>query len=114
MGWRPVNKKNEYGLWSVNYLVPKTRPNLAFAFQAVSRLLNCPTAEFREALSHIFKYLRGTAKYTIVLGGAKIADDSPRLLSYSDADWGPNDQGRRSISGYVFMFRGVGVSWSEC
>ena len=50
-------------------------------------------------MTHIFKYLRGTADASLVLGRI---DQHCNLVGYTDADWGANDASRRSTSGYLF------------
>ena len=40
-------------------------------------------------------------------------DSKPFLESYVDADWAGDLDGRKSTSGYLFMFAGRAVSWQS-
>jgi hypothetical protein len=66
-------------------------------------------------VQHILWYLRGTLDYTLVLGGdaKSTGKETPRVYGYSDADWGNDQETRRSTSGYCFFLAGSLVSWSS-
>lgn len=38
---------------------------------------------------------------------------STDIIGYSDADWGSNQNNRKSISGFVFLLGGGALSWSS-
>ena len=102
---------------SLMYLVTGTRPDLGFAVGAASRYLTCPTQGHWEGIMHIMRYLRGTLNHSLILGG-RYGGDKTRfggtpLIGYSDADWGSNDESRRSISGYIFLRGHSLLSWSS-
>ena len=102
---------------SLMYLVTGTRPDLGFAVGAASRYLTCPTQGHWEGIMHIFRYLQGTLDHSLILGGRNGGDKTRSggtpLIGYSDADWGSNDESRRSISGYIFMLGKSLLSWSS-
>jgi hypothetical protein len=95
---------------SLMYLMIGTRADLAFAVGAVSQFMAAPGADHWLAVQHIFRYVQGTADLKLHLGGSK--GELP-LLGYSDADWGANDSGRKSISGYCFKLGAGTISWSS-
>ena len=99
---------------SLMYLVTGTRPDLGFAVGAASRFLTCPTSHQWEGILHVMRYLQGTLRHSLILGGAEgETGHALKLIGYSDADWGANDEERRSISGYSFFLGGGLVSWSS-
>jgi hypothetical protein len=104
---------------SLMYLVTGTRPDLAFTVGAASQFLTCPKLHHWNGLMHCLRYVKATANLQLVLGEGVAPWDRgrplgiPRLSGYSDADWGANDKGRRSISGYVFQLGKSTVSWSS-
>ena len=61
---------------------------------------------------HVMRYVRGTLGQALVLGKGKGAN-SWLLEGYTDADWGANDESRRSISGYCFIYGNGAISWSS-
>jgi hypothetical protein len=63
---------------------------------------NPQVVHFREA-TRVLAYLKGTAGYGIVLGGA--SGGVPRTLSvYVDADWAGDPESRRSTAGHMHIF----------
>jgi len=80
---------------------------------ASSRFLSSPTYHQWQGLQHVFRYLKGTLEYTLELGGQQSQGRQPKVVGYTDADWGANDDLRRSISGYTFYFGSSLVSWSS-
>lgn len=99
---------------SLMYLVTGTRPDLAFAVGAASRYLTCPTKHHWEGIMHVMRYLKSTLDTGLVLG--RKSGEAPgqlQLYAHSDADWGANDEERRSISGYTFTLGQGLVSWSS-
>ena len=95
---------------SLMYLMVCTRPDLAFAVGAVSRFMSCPVEEHWEAVKRILRYVQGTKDNKLVLGGVV---GEATMVGYTDADWGGNDNNRRSISGYCFLLGEGAVSWSS-
>ena len=63
-------------------------------------------------VKHVFRYLLGTVnnklRFTKSGGGLE-------LFGFSDADWGANEDNRKSISGYYFSLnqRGPAISWKS-
>jgi hypothetical protein len=95
---------------SLMYLMVGTRPDLAFAVGAVSQFMACPTKTHWEAVKHIFRYVSATTQLKLALGQSK---GEPKVVGYSDADWGANDINRRSISGYAFKLGDGAISWAS-
>jgi hypothetical protein len=95
---------------SLMYLMVGTRPDLAFTVGAISQFMAAPQQEHWTLVQHVFRYVKGTADFKLALGGQK---GELQLVGYSDADWGSNDAGRKSISGYCFKLGQGAISWSS-
>jgi hypothetical protein len=72
--------------------------------------MSCPTEEHMDAVRRIFRYVKGTIDFKLVLGGSM---ESMMLKGFSDADWGANDTTRKSISGYCFTLGAGAITWSS-
>jgi hypothetical protein len=93
---------------SINYLMTKTRPDLAYSIGLLSRFMANPSLLHRKALDHLWKYLG----YTWNLG--LLFHSSPNsLIGYTDADWGGDIGTRKSTIGYTFLFRGAAIAWNS-
>jgi hypothetical protein len=104
-------EKFQSAVGSLMYLGTSTRPDICFAIGAVSRYLTCPTREHWQLVTHILRYLSKTRGVSLVLGADK--DGGVGLIGWSDADWGANDDTRRSISGYVYKMGAGAVTWGS-
>lgn len=94
---------------SLLYLVQGTRPDLTFAVNNVSRFNNNPGKPHWEAVKRILRYLKGTSSLKLEYS----KNDKSRIVGYSDADWGGDQDDRRSCTGYVFTFSGGAISWAS-
>ena len=92
---------------SLMYAMLCTRPDLAYAVSQLSQFNSKPTSKHYAATKHVLRYLKSTSNLGITYGRNAMV-----LEGYSDADWGSND-GRKSISGYVFMLCGGAISWES-
>jgi hypothetical protein len=79
----------------------------------LSRFLQNPGQAHVTACKRAFRYLKGTPKLGLVLGGTESITPTVELLSYSDSDWGGNHDDRRSTTGFVIKLAGSVVSWSS-
>jgi Reverse transcriptase (RNA-dependent DNA polymerase) len=91
---------------SLMYASLRTRPDISFAVQTVSRFSTKPGFIHWDAIKRIFWYLKGTKDLWLSFGHAKID-----LAGYADAD-GSMAKDRHAISGYAFIVHGGAVSWS--
>ena len=88
------------------YLSVATRPDIAYAVSNVAKFCANPTRQHWTAVKRIFRYLRGTQKY-----GLLYKRNSSECVGFSDADWGGDQDDRKSTSGYIFQVGGTAVSW---
>jgi hypothetical protein len=91
---------------SLMYAMVCTRPDIAYAVGVVSRYMNNPGKEHREAVKWILRYLRGTTTHALCFGGSDTF-----LQGYVDSDMAGDKDSRRSTTGYVFTIGGTTVSW---
>ena len=90
------------------YAMLATRPDLAYSIQQISQHSQKPTSTHEKAAKQGLRYLSGTAEEGITYDGKK----GLKLEGWCDASWGA-EEGRESVSGYVFTLAGGAVSWSS-
>ena len=92
---------------SLLYVMVCTRPDIAYAVQAVSQHITTFRHIHREAVKRIFTYLKATQEYSLCLGG-----NAPIQLSVqADADWASDPADRKSITGYFLSLNGGAFAW---
>lgn len=99
-----LNYNRAVGL--LNYLVLCTRPDLAFTAGQLAQHLKKPSADNWSAFKRVLRYLQGTYKDGLVLGGGSI-----ELKVFADSDYAGCPITRRSTSGYIAHVGGGCVSW---
>ena len=106
----PIPGQERYAelLGGIMYTMVSTRPDIAHAVSVLSRFI----ADGRHGATHwkaalrLLSYLKGTAKYKLVLGGT-----STDLVGFSDSSWADDQVDRRSSQGYCFTLGSGVVSW---
>lgn len=96
---------------SLMWAVVGTRPDLAYVTNALSQHNENPTARHWGAVKRVLRYLKGTKNSGIVFGPS--GSSEIKLEAYSDADYGNDTDGRKSISGYVIYLCGGPISWAS-
>lgn len=97
-------------LGALMFLNQGTRPDIASAITSLGRFVMNPGKVHWNALKRVFRYLKGTKKYTLTYYSSH---KNPTLTGYSDADWAENLDTRRFTTGYVFTLQGGAISWSS-
>lgn len=103
-----VNVPYKEAVGSLFYLAMVSRPDIAYAVNAVSQYAEAPTKERWNAVKRIIKYVKGTMEYGILFK----PDEPPSLKAYSDADFAGDRATRRSTSGSVIFAGEAAVSWA--
>jgi hypothetical protein len=93
------------------YAMQATRPDIAFAVTALSQFCSKPTTQHLQAVTRVFRYLRGTPGHGITYRGEGSTTSTPVLSGYCDSDWAEDVNDRKSITGYAFMLGNACVSW---
>lgn len=104
----PVNVPYKEAVGSLLYLAMVTRPDIAYAVNAVSQYAETPSKERWNAVKRIIKYVKGTTGYGILFK----PDKPPNLKTYSDADFAGDKATRKSTSGSVIFVGETAVSWA--
>lgn len=89
---------------SLLYLSTITRPDISFAVNYLSRFNNQPKVSHWKMVKRIFQYLKGTVCTGICFNG------DPKLIAYTDSDYGGDTLTGRSTSG-VLILRGGPIVW---
>ncbi|MCO5594128.1 hypothetical protein L7F22_048149 [Adiantum nelumboides] len=99
-------------LGSVRYLVTCTRPDVCLAAGVHSRFMHNPGNVHWQSNKRMVKYLNHTNDFGITYH-ASLNKDAPRLIGWSDSDWGGDQDTRYSTSGFVFVLAGGAISWQS-
>lgn len=91
------------------YITVTARPDLATAVSSVARFSHNPGQIHWRAVLMILRYLQGTIRMRIQLGGKP---KYPELRAYVDSDWA-GDKTRKSRTGFVIFLNGSPVIWSS-
>ena len=106
---KPVNSTMFKSLvGSLRYLT-FTRPDIMYAVGLVSRYMEYPREDHFQAAKRILRYVKGT----INQGLFYTQTEDPRLVGYSDSDYGGDLDTRKSTSGYLFHIGSAAFSWSS-
>ncbi|GJW79147.1 zinc finger, CCHC-type containing protein [Tanacetum coccineum] len=90
------------------YAMTSTRPDIAYAVGRLSRFTSNPSRQHWQAITRVFKYLKGTMNYGLSYMGY------PSVLEgYSDASWINHVKDSSSTSGWVFLLGGGAISWAS-
>ena len=86
-----------------------TRPDLSYKVGLESQFMQLPRKPHLDAVRHTLCYVRSTLDYALFY-----AADAPLVLyGYTDVDWAGSIANRRSMSGFIFSFGSVVVTWSS-
>ncbi|XP_063786088.1 uncharacterized protein LOC134934627 [Pseudophryne corroboree] len=101
---REIPYQNAVG--SLMYANTETRPDITCSEPASQFAIN-PGRQHWIAVKRILRYQKYTS--SIKLGFTKSEDSS--LKVFCDADWGSDEDDRRSYTGYLFILADAAVSW---
>ncbi|GJS62863.1 zinc finger, CCHC-type containing protein [Tanacetum coccineum] len=106
---KPVDQlKYSRAIGCLMYAMTSTRPDIAYAVGRLSRFTSNPSRQHWQAITRVFKYLKGTMNYGLSYMGY------PSVLEgYSDASWINHVEDSSSTSGWVFLLGGGAISWAS-
>ncbi len=98
------------------YLAHMSRPDIAHITGLLSRFLENPGKKHWEAAKRVLRYLKGTINLGLVFEGnyhstEKDANEYLQIEAYSDADWGRDLHGRKSVFGFIIQLNGCPITW---
>lgn len=107
-------KVYQRGVGMLQWLCLNTRPDIAFATNALGIKASAPTEEDYKMLIHCIKYLKGTLDYGLqyISGNTKLYGEEFLLHGFADASYAPPDS-RKSVSGFAIYLNGNLVSWGS-
>lgn len=91
------------------YISITARPDISTAVSACGRYAQNPGEKHWEAILQIVRYLQGTRKLRLRLGGAKNIE----LCACSDADWAADLDQRNSRTGYTISLGNSLIVWNS-
>ena len=94
---------------SNNYLAQCTRPDIALAVSILSRHLASPTKAALKAARNTASYAAATADYGLLYTRA----DKLSLSVYCDASFAPDENNRKSRTGYIIFINNTPVAWKS-
>ncbi|KAH9781781.1 hypothetical protein KPL71_008610 [Citrus sinensis] len=94
---------------SLMYAMVCTRADIAYVVSLVSRFMSDPGKEHWDAVKWIMRYLRGTPDHVLMY--RRLKQDENSIVEYVDSDFAGDLDGRKSMSGYLFMVNGCLICW---
>jgi hypothetical protein len=90
------------------YLASYTRPDINYAVSVLSRFMSSSTESHWNAAERVLRYLKGTINQSLTYSGTGGVD---KPVTFLDADFGADEDTRRSTSGMVVTLNGRAVMW---
>nr|GEW63236.1 zinc finger, CCHC-type [Tanacetum cinerariifolium] len=90
------------------YAMTSTRPDIAYVVGRLSRFTSNPSRHHWDAITRVFKYLKGTINY-----GLSYIRYPLVLEGYSDASWINHVEDLSSTSGWLFLLEGGTILWAS-
>lgn len=99
---------------SLNYLAINTRPDTSYVLSRLSEANKGPSEKHLELLKHFWRYVAGTRKLGLKIGGMEFANtDNLQLQAYGDAAFADDLLTRASTGGHVVFLAGSPVHWKS-
>ncbi|KAG5871041.1 hypothetical protein JTB14_021188 [Gonioctena quinquepunctata] len=92
---------------SLMYLSLVSRPDISYSVAYLSRFLDKPRKSTWEAGKRILRYLNHTKEYGLQFK----KENMQELMALCDADWGGDQETRKSVSGFVCFHAGNPIAW---
>ena len=90
------------------HIANNTRPDISFAVSYLARSTQKPTCSSFARVKDVLLYLKGTASYSLRLGGPTCV-----LYGYCDSDWSGCPLTRRSTTGFIVKCGLGSISWKS-
>jgi hypothetical protein len=93
------------------WLVKGTRPDIAYSVGQLSQHCNNPSVRHWNAVTRVFRYLKGTRNYALQYNSRKLV--ATKLQGYCDADYAGDIIDRHSVSGQLWCLVGGPITWNS-
>jgi hypothetical protein len=109
----PASKSFRSVLGAVSYLASTSRPDIAFAVNAIARFMSNPSSTHEQALKRVLRYLAGAPNVGLAFRAFNPSVLTPPLIEgFCDSNHpGSNTSDGRSITGYCVFHRGNLIMW---
>jgi hypothetical protein len=97
------------GMGFVLYIT-QTCPDIQHPVSVLAQFGANPSKAHIEAFKRLLHYLKGTAKFELMLGSKDTGTD---IIRWTNSDWAQDLDSRHSVSGYIFDIAGSSVSWAS-
>ena len=87
-----------------------TRPDISYFINKVSLFQRCPRQSHWTATKRIMRYLKRTKSFGLYYNGQSLP---PRLIGYTDADFGGDLDDRKSRMGFVYTLGSTAIAWGS-
>lgn len=98
---------------SLLYLTTCTRPDLTHSVATLSRFSSNPGPRHWFGALRILRYLKKTQSLPLIFRKSPNSSESLQITGSSDANWGNDLKGRKSIHGYIISLHGCPISWTS-
>ena len=92
---------------SLMFAMVCTRPDICYAVSYLARFTTHPSRAVCNAVSRVFRYLKGTLHYGITLG----REERPELTVYCDSDFAGDTTDYKSTSGVMVLIGSTITNW---
>ncbi|XP_033145473.1 uncharacterized protein LOC103839411 isoform X1 [Brassica rapa] len=86
-----------------------SRPDVMYASAYLSRYMSSPRMKHYQEAKRVLRYVKGISNFGVYFTSVK----EPRLLGYTDSDWGGSKEDKKSTSGYVFTLGSAMFCWQS-
>jgi len=76
----------------------------------LSRYMSSPSIQHYQEAKRVLRYVKGTSNFGVLF----TSKETPRLVGYSDSDWGGSPEDKKSTTGYVFTLGSAMFCWQSC
>ena len=98
---------------AVIYTAASVRPDISHAANMVSRFQENPGKIHWQAAKRILRYLKGKSNLALVYKQDENSNYNShiKINAYTDADWGGDEDGRRSTTGSIIQINNCVINW---
>ncbi|XP_019095657.1 PREDICTED: uncharacterized protein LOC109130515 [Camelina sativa] len=87
-----------------------SRPDVMYASSYISRYMSSPRMKHYQEAKRVLRYVKGTSSFGVFF----TRKETPRLIAYSDSDWGSCHEDKKSTTCYVFSLGSAMFCWQSC